>query len=153
MTEQLCAMCGAPKSEHAESRPVGAPVPRNGCGSLLCYFRPKKPTQQGGELSDEATIVIEWVTLPPLAWFTIDWTVAADKWVATMPGRTIDTWCELPTEWRSAFASHECALRRARGVPDPSESRHEWAFKQLQGMRIDDPGPSKYDREPFEEEL
>lgn len=43
MTDQLCAMCGEPKSKHAESRPDGAPVPRNGCGSLLRHFRPKTP--------------------------------------------------------------------------------------------------------------
>jgi hypothetical protein len=52
MTEELCQMCGAAKSEHVESRPTGAPVPRNGCGSLLRYFRPRA-----------AAPIVNWVKL------------------------------------------------------------------------------------------
>lgn len=83
----------------------------------------------------EADIVIS--DLPPItiprSWFALDWTLAADRWVASAEGRTLDAWCNLPHEWRCAFAEHECTERRARGVPDPEEKVPHWAFKTLAG--------------------
>ena len=38
MTELVCRMCGETYAEHLDARRPGAPVPRNGCGSLKRYF-------------------------------------------------------------------------------------------------------------------
>ncbi|HYQ47177.1 MAG TPA: hypothetical protein VER11_34640 [Polyangiaceae bacterium] len=114
-------------------------------------------------------LVIVDIPIGPRAWFSVDWTIAADKWIAMAPGRTLEMWCNLPHELRNEFASSECAIRRARGVADPDESTPSWALKALPAigpldwtnpkpsgfglaMPITDPGTSRYDADPVESE-
>ena len=83
-----------------------------------------------GKCAAKPPVIVD-IPMPPRAWFSIDWTLAADTWVRSMPGRTIEMWCSLPHEARCMYATEVCEARRGSGIADPDEPTPAWALKAL----------------------